>query len=273
MTLYLVGLGLYDHKDVSLRGLEIIKRADKVYLEHYTSILSVSKDALEDFYGRPVLLAPRVFVEQSADKELLLEAKNKDVVLLVVGDVFSATTHTDLFLRAKELNVPVNTIFNASVLTAVGITGLELYKFGKTTSVVFDDDNWLPITPYEVIKQNKDRGLHTLCLLDIKTAEPSKEDLLKQARGLEVDSQPPRFMTVNQALAILLKLESSQGEGLLSDDTLVVGVARLGHPDQLVVAGTIKEVSSFDFGEPLHSLIIPGKLHVVEEEALNLYFI
>ena len=271
MTLYLVGIGLYDHKDITIRGLEIVKQADIVYLEHYTSILNTTKEELETFYQKEIHLAPRILVEQKADELLINQAKNKNVVLLVVGDVFSATTHTDLFLRAKKAGIQVETIFNASILTAVGITGLELYKFGKTTSIVFDDDNWLPTTPYQVIEQNKHQGLHTLCLLDIKTAEPSKEDLLKQAKGINVPSQPPRFMTIAQAITILLKLENQEQKNIISQETLAVGVARLGHPDQQIIAGTLQELQKMDFKEPLHSLIIPAKLQVVEEEALDFY--
>ena len=37
--LYLVGLGLYDEKDISLKGLEALKRADVVYAEFYTACL------------------------------------------------------------------------------------------------------------------------------------------------------------------------------------------------------------------------------------------
>lgn len=44
--LYLIGLGLADEKDISIRGLEIVKRASRVYLEAYTAILLVDKDAL-----------------------------------------------------------------------------------------------------------------------------------------------------------------------------------------------------------------------------------
>ncbi len=44
--LYLVGLGLGDAKDITVRGLEIVKNADQVYLEAYTSILTVGKEAL-----------------------------------------------------------------------------------------------------------------------------------------------------------------------------------------------------------------------------------
>ena len=44
--LYLVGLGLGDAKDITVKGLEIVKKADYVFLEAYTSILCVGKEAL-----------------------------------------------------------------------------------------------------------------------------------------------------------------------------------------------------------------------------------
>jgi diphthamide biosynthesis methyltransferase len=44
--LYLVGLGLADEKDITVRGLEVVKNAERVYLEAYTSILLVDKEKL-----------------------------------------------------------------------------------------------------------------------------------------------------------------------------------------------------------------------------------
>lgn len=43
MVLYIVGLGLGDEKDITVRGLEAVRRSTKVILEHYTSILGVDK--------------------------------------------------------------------------------------------------------------------------------------------------------------------------------------------------------------------------------------
>lgn len=43
---YAIGLGLADEKDVSVKGLEIIKRAERVYLEAYTAVLLVEKEVL-----------------------------------------------------------------------------------------------------------------------------------------------------------------------------------------------------------------------------------
>ena len=44
--LYLVGLGLSDETDITVRGLEIVKKASRVYLEAYTSILLVDQSVL-----------------------------------------------------------------------------------------------------------------------------------------------------------------------------------------------------------------------------------
>jgi len=44
--LYLIGLGLADEKDISVKGLKVVRRASRVYLEAYTAILLVDKDVL-----------------------------------------------------------------------------------------------------------------------------------------------------------------------------------------------------------------------------------
>lgn len=43
--LYLVGLGLCDPSDITVKGLEVVRRASRVYLEAYTSILISSSKA------------------------------------------------------------------------------------------------------------------------------------------------------------------------------------------------------------------------------------
>ena len=46
---YLVGLGLFDEKDISLKGIETLKNVDKVYAEFFTSRLFGSNfDAIEE---------------------------------------------------------------------------------------------------------------------------------------------------------------------------------------------------------------------------------
>lgn len=51
IMLYLVGLGLADETDITVRGLEVVKKAERVYLEAYTSILLVNKEKLVSVFG------------------------------------------------------------------------------------------------------------------------------------------------------------------------------------------------------------------------------
>ncbi|MBW2985486.1 diphthine synthase, partial [Candidatus Woesearchaeota archaeon] len=137
--LYLIGIGLNNEKDISLNGLEAVKKADVVYLENYTSKLSCSVEDLEKLYGKKIILADRELVEQKAEQTILKDAKTKNVAFLVIGDVFGATTHVDMMLRAKKAGINVKIIHNSSILTAVGVVGFELYKYGKTTSIPFEN--------------------------------------------------------------------------------------------------------------------------------------
>lgn len=72
----------------------------------------------------PVTIADRELVESGAD-EILAGADKDDVSFLVVGDPYGATTHTDLQLRAAELNIPVIAIHNASIMNAVACCGAQ----------------------------------------------------------------------------------------------------------------------------------------------------
>ena len=51
MVFYLVGLGLGDERDITVRGLEAVKKCDQVWLEAYTSVLCVGVERPEAFYG------------------------------------------------------------------------------------------------------------------------------------------------------------------------------------------------------------------------------
>lgn len=117
-------------------------------------------------------------VETEADK-ILADADKVNVAFLVVGDPYGATTHTDLYLRAKDKQIPVKTIHNASIMNAVGAAGLQLYHFGPTVSIPFFTETWRPDSFYAKIKQSRSQHWHTLCLLDIKVKEQSIENLAR----------------------------------------------------------------------------------------------
>lgn len=242
--LFIIGIGLSDAKDISVKGLEAVRSCKYVYLETYTSKLNCPVKDLEQLYGKEVVEAKRPFVEDQ--EKFIQQAKEDNVALLIIGDALSATTHWEILNRAKESNIQTQVIHNASVFSAISSTGLQLYKFGKTVSIPTPRDNFKPTTAYHLIKQNRSIGAHTLCLLDTE----------------------PKFMTINDAIKILLDIENAEQEGVFLKNTPVVGVARLGSSDQKILAGTAEQLLAADFGPPVHSLIIPGKLHFLEEEAL-----
>ncbi|XP_011212563.1 diphthine methyl ester synthase [Bactrocera dorsalis] len=268
---YLIGLGLGDPTDITVKGLEIVKRCSRVYLEMYTSILGCPQEELETFYGRPLLLADRDLVEQGAD-EILSGAAEEDVALLVVGDPFGATTHTDFILRAKEKKIQYKVVHNASIMNAIGCCGLQLYKFGETVSIPYWDETWKPDSFYDKIKLNRLHNMHTLCLLDIKVKEPTPESLMRRRK----EYQPPRFMTVAEAtqqlMTIVEKKDALERNTILNELSLCVGLARVGHDSQSIIVNTLREMSQTDLGGPLHSLVIPAKeMHPLEVEFLQQY--
>jgi diphthine synthase len=238
-----------------VKGLEIIRRSFKVYLESYTSILSTAKADLESFYGKPLIEADRIFVESQCE-QMLQESLTHEICFLVVGDPFGATTHADLFLRAQELG------------GQVGLTGLQLYKFGETVSVPFFTENWRPYSFFDKVLKNFERGLHTLVLLDIKVKEQSEEDLV---RGRMV-FQPPRFMRVNQAAQQILEAAQVKEDSALGQDLKVFAVLRAGTKDARILVRTLGEFANGDeCGAPLQSMVIPGDLDEIEMTMMEFY--
>ncbi|KAH9600979.1 Tetrapyrrole methylase [Trypanosoma melophagium] len=263
----LVGLGLGDASDITLKGLNAVQEADIVFLEAYTSFLiNSSSEELSKLYKKTVLVADREMVESG---EVLQDVANKKVVLLVVGDVFGATTHSDLVVRCHEQGIECRVIHNASIINAVGCCGLQLYRFGQVLSLCFWTETWRPDSWYERLRSNRESGLHTLLLLDIKVKEISDENL---ARGRKV-YEPPRYMKIAEAIDQLLEVERNKKGGAVAEDgsTMAVGVARVGTNTQKIVAGTMRELREVDFGEPLHSLIIAGDIHTCEAEHVQLF--
>ncbi|MHC1595491.1 MAG: diphthine synthase [Candidatus Syntropharchaeales archaeon] len=245
-----VGLGLYDEKDITLKGLEAVKSAEAVYFEVYTSKLGGCTAAkLEEAFGRELYPAKREDIENDPE-EILKRAASEDIVLLTGGDPMTATTHVDLRLRAYDRGIATRIIHAPSIFTAVsGITGLSSYRFGKAATISYpyrDDFKSISDVPYDTIRLNRSNGLHTLLLLDISSRA---------------------YMTIPQALTILEALETRRGEGVL-DDLIFVGIARAGSSEGKVKAGAIETLRAFDFGDPLHVLIAVGDLHFMEEEAL-----
>jgi diphthine methyl ester synthase len=234
--LILIGLGLAPPGSLSLEAWEALQSADKVYLEQYTN-LGLSVEELAEFLKRPVLPADRQLVEGDL---ILQEASVNTVALCVIGDIFTATTHSVIYLECLKRDIMVRLFPNAGIMNAVGVVGLELYKYGQTVSIPYPMNSYDPTSYFDRIMSNRAAGLHTLCLLDIKADEN-------------------RFMTIPEALALL--------KGKI-DFPLAIGVCRIG-TDNHVFAGNIADLNQHEWPGQPHSLIIPGQLNVIEEEFIE----
>lgn len=249
--LHIIGTGLNDYKDITLRAFDIIKNADIIYQECYTSMQNVDYKDIELAINKKIVLADRKLVEETM--EIVEQARNKSIVFLVCGTPLFATTHLDIIIRAKKLGVGINIIHNTSILNVKGCYGLYSYNYGKTVSIPYFTETCKYVSCYDNIWVNYKNNMHTLCLLDIKSDEN-------------------RFMNATEAIEQLLYCESVRDMGMISHETEIFVVCRFGTDDELVKFGKIKDLMGIDFGRPLHSLIIPGKIDEIEREIINELF-
>ena len=253
--LYFVGLGLFDEKDISLKGLEVLKSVDVVYAEFFTSKLFGSNfKAIEDLIGKKINVLNRQEVEE--ENIFLKEAINQNIALICGGDPLIATTHTDFLVEAKKKGIATEVIHGSSILSsAPGISGLQAYKFGKVTTIPFSHENFFPHSPYLAIADNLANNSHTLVLLDIQ-------------------ADKDRYMSVNEGLKYLMKVKEElivngkEDKVAIDENTLAIGIARVGSKDLVIKADKIANLIEYDFGGPLHCIAIPSNLHIVEAEYL-----
>ncbi|MCL6500803.1 MAG: diphthine synthase [Candidatus Pacearchaeota archaeon] len=234
--LYLIGLGL-DKEDISIKALNTVRKCSKVFLEIYTTKLPYPKAGLEKVVGKKVIALGREKVESDF---LVKGARKQDIALLVYGDPLAATTHISLLQEAKKLKVPVKVLHNSSIFSAISETGLQLYKFGKTTSIPKWQKGYEPTSFYDIVRDNLRIGAHTLLLVDI---------------GLSFKDA-------------LLELEKAS-EGKISN---IIVCSRLGTEEQHIIYSTLKELLKKvpRIKEPF-CFIIPATLHFTEAEFLELF--
>ncbi|MBU0497182.1 MAG: diphthine synthase [Candidatus Thermoplasmatota archaeon] len=249
--LLFIGLGLYNELDLTTKALQELKTCKHIFAEFYTSTLNdFNQNAFEHQIGHPIHILTREDTEKGT--KILTTANKAKTALLVGGDPMMATTHIDLRIRAITQGITTKIIHNASIITAApGLLGLQNYKFGRTTTLTYPEKDYFPMSPYEVINDNKNLGLHTLILLDIQ-------------------ADKNRYMTANEGITLLETMEKHHHKNIITPETLACVVARAGSPHPLAIADTIEHLQQRTYGPPLHTLIFPGNLHFMELEALQI---
>jgi diphthine synthase len=247
-----VGLGLWNEEDLTLKGIERAKKADIVYIELYTSHWHGNLKNLEKIIKKKIEILKREDLEEKSSK-ILEEAKKKKIVIFVSGDPLVATTHMSFILDAIKNELEVEVIHNASIYSAIAETGLHIYKFGASATIPFPEktSEVLPLSTYETLRENNKLGLHTLLFLDVAANE--------------------KYMTPNQAIKTMLKLEEVMKQDIFTDNTKIIVFGRAGSDEPLILYGKVKNLLGKEFGEPPFVIIVPGKSHFSEKEFLEYY--
>ena len=246
--LWFVGLGISDTKSIPIEVVKIIQEADFVYLEAFTSPISKQhEDEIKNMVNGSFKIAKRWLVEDG--QEILKTSKSSTAVLLSYGDPYVATTHIELRTRAKLENIETNTIHSASAITSmVGEAGLQFYKVGRMVTIMNEKKS--TITPYTAIFKNLTQGLHSIILL-------------------EYNHDENYFLDPKDAISNLLDVEKEQKRNVLNNDTFAIIASRIGFKTQKIISGKFSNLLKVDFGEPPHSIIITGRLHFTESDAIN----
>jgi diphthine synthase len=203
---------------------------------------------LETLVGKQIHIVHRHDLEEDEGNLVLESAEQGQTVFFVPGDPFIATTHVTLRMEAAKRGLKTRIVHSSSIISAIiGLSGLHNYKFGKTVTVPFPEN--FSETPYNVIAQNKQLGLHTLCLLDLKVDEK-------------------HFLSIKEALSMLMEIEQRRKMNISASETLAVGIARAGSNEPTLKADYLNKLKEYNFGEPPQSLIFPGQLHFMEADSL-----
>jgi len=168
--------------------------------------------------------------------------------VIVWRPIRSNNTHR-LRTRAKLENIETNTIHSASAITSMtGEAGLQFYKVGRMVTIMNEKKS--TITPYTAIFKNLTQGLHSIILL-------------------EYNHDENYFLDPKNAISNLLDVEKEQKRNVLNNDTFAIIASRIGFETQKIISGKFSNLLKVDFGEPPHSIIITGKLHFTESDAIN----
>lgn len=246
--LYLIGIGLKP-KHLTLEAVEALKECKSVFLEAYTSKYSEGTvKALERTIEKSVMKLKREQIEENS-RMLLVQGKKENIAVLVYGNPFTATTHIQLLLDAKKQGIRYKVIPSVSIINFLGKTGLDEYRFGRITTIVFPGEKYCPESFYDVIEKNKQLGLHTLCLLDIRAEEG-------------------RMMSVADALAIIEKIEKKSGKKLVKESRLVA-LCGAGSEEEIIKIASFNELKRSSYNCFPQSLIVCGDLNEKEKEVMR----
>lgn len=246
--LWFVGLGISGINGIGSDTAKVLKQADIVFLEIFTSPITKSELVkIKKMVKGEFVTSTRWMVEDG--KNILKEAKKKNVVLLSYGDPYIATTHIELRTRAILEKIKTKTIHAASAITSlVGECGLHYYKVGRIVTMMKEQQSASSV--YYTVYENLIAGNHTVIVL-------------------EYNSDAKFFLAPKDAFSNLLLVEDEQKRNVIDESSFAIVASRIGTKNQSIVAGKISNLKKIDFGRPPHTITIPGRMHFTELDALK----
>ncbi len=245
--LVFIGLGL-SIKHLTIEAIKYLNIVDKIIVDTYTGITEGFDQEFIKLIGRAkeIVFASRSDLEGEAINKLVEEARHKNIAILVSGDPFIATTHDAIRVEALRRGVKVVVVNGLTIYSlAVSRTGLQVYRFGKTVTLVYPD-YFKPYSTIEAIYDNLNRNLHTLVLLDFRRDEN-------------------KYMSIPEAIDILLDLDEKD----ILANVVGVGLARIGFNDEYIVADKLAHLRNKEYPKPPHAIIVVAKPHPIELDNLR----
>lgn len=248
--LALIGLGI-DTKEISVKAAEFLKKSDITLLEEYTTPLPQAyKDYIDKLTDAKIVLIKRSDLEDKV-RETVAQAKTKTVSILIPGDPLIATTHHIIIEEADKQKIKTKVFHSSSVFTAaIGESGLDVYKFGPTTTIPFWSERYKPTSFLDVVANNMQNKQHTLMLLDI-------------------EQKTPRPMKLEEALEIISSTQVKKE--VLLPTTKIIIIGDIGRESQLIKYVEFGNAAKYtkEFAQKTLCIVVPSKPSFAEEEAMN----
>ncbi|MDN5845714.1 MAG: diphthine synthase [Candidatus Nitrosocosmicus sp.] len=266
--LYIIGIGINEFKSLPLGSMEILRSSDIVYVERFTGFISDEfvrnlsdtlqmKNASKSRIDIDIKFIKRWFIEDG--REILENAQKSLVCILVYGDPLVATTYNELLVRARKLSIDFKIVHSSSgILSLMGESGLQPYKFGKMVTMM--DDPMSSITVYDTIYENMCLGLHTLIL-----TEYNNDD----GKNNFQSSSDPFYLSPRRVIELLLEREEEIKLLNFSIETYGMVASKIGQKGSTISSGTIKSLLKLGYSGGPNSIIIPGRLHFIEVDSIK----
>ncbi|MEM1851565.1 MAG: diphthine synthase [Acidilobaceae archaeon] len=253
--LVLAGAGLSPH-GITSEVIQLLKQADKVYVDTYTSPKSHWVYELALRHNERSEIASRKTLEDESSK-IIEEAREKTIVILSPGDPLVATAHQALLAEAQSRGIEVRYVPGVSgVTTAKTFSGLSYYRFGRTVTA---PGPWRGAGFSSVLLTvygNLCIDAHTLVLLDIS----DEGEMIRPSSAME------------NLLKYERELSETLGIRLIAYETPVILVVAAGRDTGKVLLfdSPIKLIASKGLSDEPSSIIIPAPLSGTESWILEM---